>query len=115
MNPNATLGYTDGTYYYTPDNWVDETFSNRIRQEYNASVSASTEKLSYYSSFGYLQDSGIIQNSGFKRYTGRLKGDYKVSDWLKIGGILDILTPTASILQNKPQRILLVMRSLLPT
>ncbi len=86
LNPNATLGYTDGTYYYTPDNWADETFSNRIRQEYNASVSASTEKLSYYSSFGYLQDSGIIQNSGFKRYTGRLKGDYKVSDWLKIGG-----------------------------
>ena len=24
LNPNATLGYTDGEYYYTPDNWYDE-------------------------------------------------------------------------------------------
>lgn len=26
LNPNATLGYSDGTYYYTPDNWYDELF-----------------------------------------------------------------------------------------
>ena len=26
LNPNATLGYSDGTYYYTPDNWLDEIF-----------------------------------------------------------------------------------------
>lgn len=86
LNSNAKLGYTDGTYYYTPDNWADETFGNKIRQEYNASVSASTERLNYYASFGYLEDKGIIEKSGFKRYTGRLKGEYKVYDWLKIGG-----------------------------
>ena len=39
LNPNATLGYSDGTYYYTPDNWSDELFENNTRQEYNFSVS----------------------------------------------------------------------------
>lgn len=86
LNPNASLGYSDGTYYYTPDNWGDEMFSNNMRQEYNASVSANTEKMNYYASFGYLEDQGVIDNSGFKRYTGRLKGDYQVYDWFKIGG-----------------------------
>jgi TonB-linked SusC/RagA family outer membrane protein len=86
LNPNAKLGYSDGEFYYTPDNWADETFTSKIRQEYNASISASTDRMNYYASFGYLNDQGIIENSGFERYTGRLKADYKIYNWLKIGG-----------------------------
>lgn len=86
LNPNAKLGYSDGEYYYTPDNWANETFQNQMRQEYNVSISASTDKLNYYASLGYLSDYGIIANSGFERYAGRLKADYNVTDWLKVGG-----------------------------
>ena len=39
LNPNATLGYNSGTNYFTPDDWVDGTFRNGLRQEYNFSVS----------------------------------------------------------------------------
>ena len=36
LNPNATLGYSDGSYYYTPDDWYDEIFGKgNLRQEYN--------------------------------------------------------------------------------
>ena len=28
LNPNATLGYSDGKYYYRPDDWYDEAFGN---------------------------------------------------------------------------------------
>ncbi|WP_085535794.1 SusC/RagA family TonB-linked outer membrane protein [Massilibacteroides vaginae] len=86
LNPNAVLGYNDGTYYYTPDNWEDESFVNNMRQEYNVSVSASSDKMNFYGSFGYLNDQGIIRNSGFERYAGRLKGEYKITDWFKVGG-----------------------------
>ncbi|RHR60491.1 TonB-dependent receptor [Parabacteroides sp. AF17-28] len=85
MNPNATLGYSDGDYYYTPDNWADEMFSNKTRQEYNLNISGSTEKANYYVSFGYLDDQGIIDGSGFTRYSTRAKGDYQVKEWLKVG------------------------------
>jgi len=86
LNPKATLGYSDGQYYYTPDNWYNELFdSGNLRQEYNASVSGSTDKLNFFFSAGYLDDSGIISGSGFSRYTARSKVDYQAKKWLKIG------------------------------
>ena len=85
LNPNATLGYSDGQYYYTPDNWADETFQNNLRQEYNLSASGGSDKGTYYFAFGYLDDQGVISGSGFKRLNGRFKGDYKLYSWLNIG------------------------------
>jgi TonB-linked SusC/RagA family outer membrane protein len=86
LNPNATLGYTDEYgYYYTPDNWADETFRTSLRQEYNLNVSGGNDKSTFYMAFGYLDDQGVIEGSGLTRFSGRLKGDYKVTDWLKVG------------------------------
>jgi TonB-linked SusC/RagA family outer membrane protein len=85
LNPNATLGYSDGKYYYTPDNWAKEMFKSKMRSEYNLSISGVTEKLLYYSSFGYLNDEGVIDGSGFSRFSGRLKADYNAKNWLKVG------------------------------
>lgn len=86
INPNATLGYTEGNFYYTPDNWYDEMFDNgNLRQEYNISISGASEKISYYLSGSYLDDTGIIPNSGFERFSTRLKADYQAKKWLKIG------------------------------
>ena len=84
LNPNATLGYSDGEYYYTPDDWYNETFHNSFRQEYNFSVSGSKDRFSYYGSIGYLDDGGIVNNSDFKRYTGRVNADYQAKKWLKM-------------------------------
>ena len=86
LNPNATLGYSDGTYYYTPDNWSDELFENNTRQEYNFSVSGANDKINYYMSAGYLDDQGIVPNSGFQRYSARLKADYQAKPWLNLSG-----------------------------
>jgi len=86
LNPNATLGYSDGTYNYTPDNWYNELFNKgNLRQEYNVSVAGASDKLNYYMSAGYLDDSGIVSNSGFNRYTGLAKVDYQAKKWLKVG------------------------------
>ncbi|MDD5184496.1 MAG: SusC/RagA family TonB-linked outer membrane protein, partial [Paludibacter sp.] len=86
LNPNATLGYTDGSYYYKPDNWYNELFNKgNMRQEYNVSVAGSSDKLNYYMSAGYLDDSGIVSGSGFTRYTGLAKVDYQAKKWLKVG------------------------------
>lgn len=84
LNPKATLGYSDGEYYYTPDDWYKETFRNSFRQEYNFSVSGTKDKFSYYGSAGYLDDGGIVNNSGFKRYTARVNADYQARKWLKM-------------------------------
>ncbi|MCQ2228352.1 MAG: TonB-dependent receptor [Bacteroidales bacterium] len=85
LNPAATLGYSDGKYFYTPDNWADEMFTKHSRQQYDLSISGSNNEFNYYGSFGYLNNEGLIDGSGFERYTTRLKADYQVYDWLKVG------------------------------
>ena len=84
LNPKATLGYTDGEYYYKPDDWYRETFHNSFRQEYNLSISGTKDRFNYYASMGYLDDGGIVSNSDFKRYTARINADYQARKWLKV-------------------------------
>ena len=84
LNPNAKLGYSDGQYYYRPDDWYDEAFHNSFRQEYNFSVSGSADRISLYASGGFLQDGGVVNNSEMKRYTGRLNADYRATDWMRL-------------------------------
>lgn len=88
INPNAQLGYSDGQYYYTPDDWSKGTMSSQMRQEYNMSVAGGTERLNYYFSAGYLEDNGVIENSGFNRISTRMNVDYQAKKWLKFGTIL---------------------------
>ena len=88
LNPNATLGskYTSGgrTYYLTPDNWTDLAYKPSLRQEYNLSISGGGDKNSYYLSVGYLNDNGVLQYSGYDRFSTRLKADYQFTDWGKV-------------------------------
>lgn len=85
INPNAQLGYSDGTYYYLPDNWRANTLHNGLRHEYNLSISGGTEKLKYYVSGSYLGDDGVINGSSFDRFSSRATVDYQAKKWLKIG------------------------------
>ena len=84
LNPKAVLGYSDGEYYYIPDDWYKEAFHNSFRQEYNFSASGTKDRFSYYGSVGYLEDGGIVNNSDFRRYTARINSDYQAKKWLKL-------------------------------
>ena len=84
LNPNAKLGYSDGEYFYTPDDWYNEVFHNSIRQEYNVSVSGASDKFNYYASVGFLDDGGIVNKSDYNRYTARVNADYQVKKWFKV-------------------------------
>lgn len=85
LNPNATLGYTEGDFYYIPDNWYKEQLRNGLRQEYNINVQGGNDKFQYYVSAAYLGDEGLIEDSHFNRLSTRAAVDYQVKPWLKIG------------------------------
>ena len=89
LNPNATLGnivnYNGVDYLLMPDDWEELGTRTGLRQEYNFSINAGTDKSSFYVSLGYLSNEGITENSDMKRLTARLKGDYQVKPWLKVG------------------------------
>ncbi len=87
LNPNATLGYTDGAgYYYQPDNWYDAAYKKAARKEYTVSVNGGNDRGSYFASVSYLDEDGVIEYSGFQRLNARLKADYQAKKWLKLSG-----------------------------
>lgn len=90
LNPSATLGYgieSNGeTYWLQPDNWKDMAYKSALRQEYNLSINGGGPKSSFYASMGYLNEDGVIEYSGYQRLSARLKADYQVKKWLRVGG-----------------------------
>ena len=89
LNPNATLGnvvtYNGKEYLVTPDNWEDEVYKNGLRQEYTVSANGASEHGTFYLSANYLNNKGITTGSDYERFTGRLKADYQIKEWLKVG------------------------------
>ena len=78
VNPNAKLRYNE--------NWMDEVERhNPLRQEYQLSVTGGNQNTKYMTSFGYLNEEGLLATTSFERYTGRVSVDSKITDWLKIG------------------------------
>ncbi len=77
LNPNAKLLFNDS--------WTDAMFDNRPRQEYQGTLSGSSDKTRYYVSLGYLKDQGYIIKSDFNRITTRLNLEQDVSRWLRVG------------------------------
>jgi len=96
LNPNATLGYNDGEYYYTPDDWQKKSFRNGLRQEYKVGVSGGTDRLSYYFAGGYLNDEGVIEGSGFERISTRLNVEYNAKEWMKLRANLAYTNATSN-------------------
>ncbi|MBD0404163.1 TonB-dependent receptor [Flammeovirga sp. EKP202] len=81
INPNAQLIYND--------DFQDELFGNGARDEYNLAISGANEKSDYFISLGYLNEEGIVDNSGFEKITTRLKVNSDVSSWFKLGANLN--------------------------
>jgi TonB-linked SusC/RagA family outer membrane protein len=85
LNPNATMGNVVNGYLLQADDWYKAVYQNSLRQEYNVQVDAATDKSNFLASVGYLNNEGIVANSGFERITSRLKADYQVKPFLKVG------------------------------
>lgn len=66
--------------------WFDETTRTGIVQNYNFSVSGSTDKLSSFFSLGYYKNLGIIKYTDFDRISARFNTEYKpIENRLTIG------------------------------
>ncbi|TDB67319.1 SusC/RagA family TonB-linked outer membrane protein [Arundinibacter roseus] len=85
---------TNGSYfipddYANPDgtdtDWQDLIFKTAPVQSYNASVSGGSEFVKYYFSGGYYNQKGIIDRSGFERYSFRVNLEANPVKRLKIG------------------------------
>lgn len=66
-------------------NWFDEIWKSSPFRNYNISFSQGTEKNSYYIGLGMYQQNGIIDKSGYERYSIRINNSYALNKNITIG------------------------------
>lgn len=70
--PAEIYPYLQGQQGLTNTDWQNEIFRTAPIQNHSISASGGSESTKYYASLEYFDQDGIILNSGFKRYNGRL-------------------------------------------
>lgn len=76
MSMNKFLD-ADGKTPAGDTDWFDETTRTGLVQNYNLSISGSTDKLSAFFSVGYYKNLGIIKYTDFERFSARVNTEYK--------------------------------------
>ena len=67
-----------GTTPSADTDWLDETTRTGVTQNYNLSVSGSTDQMSAFFSLGYYKNMGIIKYSDFERLSARMNTEYNL-------------------------------------
>ncbi len=85
VNEGGSPVYGPGDIDNLPDNdWHDLVYRNAKMQSHQISVSGGSELTKYYASLNYLDQEGIIRNSGFERFNFRVNGDQKINEKLDL-------------------------------
>jgi TonB-linked SusC/RagA family outer membrane protein len=89
--PKELQAYNEGK---TVDWWA-EVVKPEVFKEYQLNVSGGSDRFNYYVSGGYLDQQGVVYNDQFKRFTVLSKLDAKVTDWLRFGLNLSVVSKNA--------------------
>ena len=77
VNPGNTIIFKDSHYQ-------DVVWQPAHSDNYNVSVSGSSDVANYNISLGYIEQEGIYLGTGYKRFSGLANAGYKVNDKLKV-------------------------------
>ncbi len=92
INPYNNMGEIQPTFveeaqrrkgYENIESWRDAIFRVGHKAEATVKFHGGTDKVSYFTSFGYLKDEGYYQASDFDRFNVRSNIDYQPKKWLK--------------------------------
>jgi len=86
MNP----AYSDPASLGTGTDWLGELFNPAPMQNYSASYSGSSDKTNFYVSANYLNQKGIVLNTGYKKLTLQFNSDTKIFDKLTFGNSITL-------------------------
>ena len=79
--------YKAGTdpYIYSNTNWFDVMYRNAQIQEHNVRLYGGSEKAMFSLSLGYMDQDGVMLNTGAKKYSFNANVNVAVSDRLNVG------------------------------
>ncbi len=85
-DPNgiSASGYPNYVAYPNTD-WWDEIYTKQWMQKHTISLNGKEKKTGYSMSFSYMDNPGIMKNTGYNRYMGRVNLYSDITDWLRVG------------------------------
>jgi len=86
--PPEIFPYLEGQKGLTNTNWQNAIFQQAPMQSQTLAVSGGSDNVQYYISGNYLDQDGIVINSGYKRYAGRVNLDAHYNH-LKLGASIN--------------------------
>jgi TonB-linked SusC/RagA family outer membrane protein len=88
VNGGGGIIYPDPASLGVGTDWQSTIFNNNAGiQNHELSVSGGNDRSTFYTSFGYLKQDGIVATeiSNYERLNLRLNSTHKVKDWLRFG------------------------------
>ena len=79
----VTGRFTGATRKYSPEKWADHMFRTGQKREASLRFSGGSDQLSYYTSFGGVDEKGYYIGSDFSRLNVRTNLNYSPRTWLK--------------------------------
>lgn len=70
---------------YNDLDWWDAITRTGFREEYNLNAAGASEKFDVFASMGYLNQSGYVIETDFRRFTGRLNANFRPVSYFKAG------------------------------
>ena len=67
---------------YPNTDWQKATFTKGLQQQQSITLNGGTDRIRLLAALNYMDQNGIVNNSGFKRYSLRVNADYKASEKL---------------------------------
>ena len=93
---NVNPDWADPAALGAGTNWLGELLGTGKLQKYNVSYSGGNDKTNYYVSGGFLDQTGVVRNVGYRRFTFQSNSDTQVRRWLKMSTNVTFSTDTKS-------------------
>ena len=90
-NPHGLSRFRVGGEYvpnwlaFPNTDWSRALFQNKFSQNHNVSVSGGSANSNFMLSLGYLNNPGVMQNTGLDRYSMRFNLETRINDFLRVG------------------------------
>lgn len=70
---------------YPNVNWLDDSFRTGVGSNHTLSMQGGADNIQFYSSIGYYDNPGVLENTGYQRYHVMSNITANVTPWLKMG------------------------------
>ena len=113
LNPGLRTDQYGNVDEVSGADWQQQIYQLGWSQEYNAAVSGGTDKGYYSFSGSYADQTGIIKNTGYKRYGLSINTAWHITKWLEIGTSQHFTNATTNFQRTNSENTGIIRSSLI--